>query len=256
MRTRRRIIGILLVVPALVSSVLMAPPASAFPKGDPVYQFKYKVIATSHIAKAGLTLSPPPGIFKGGIDLANGQLLGSITLPDTTFTQSEAGIGLVTATAAIVPAKPVTGHVTLSNFKVTATSVFNIHILTMYLATPSLPTLPTALPPLPIGLPISLPPIGLPPVNLVGNNRTDHVADHRDHERHGAPHRSVDLQWFVHHAQLPELRPHDHSHQRGDTRPGQHVLGHGDAEQVATRAQLAATLYPPAGGAQWPSRLV
>ena len=169
MRTRRGIIGILLVVPALVSSVLMAPPASAFPKGDPVYQFKYKVIATSHIAKAGLTLSPPPGIFKGGIDLANGQLLGSITLPNTTFTQSEAGIGLVTATAAIVPAKPVTGHVTLSNFKVTATSVFNIHILTMYLATPSLPI---ALPPLPIGLPISLPPIALPPVNLVGNNCT------------------------------------------------------------------------------------
>jgi hypothetical protein len=171
-RSRRGLIGLVLVLPTVVSGALLTSPASAFPKGDPVYKFKYNVIATAHVAKADLTLSPPPGIFKGGIDLATGQLLGSITLPNTTFTQSEAGIGLVTATAAIVPVKQVTGHVSLGNFKVTATSVFNIHILTMYLATPTLPPLPITLPPLPIGLPISLPPVALPPVNLVGNSCT------------------------------------------------------------------------------------
>ena len=168
----------LLVAPLLVSAVLPITGASAAaPKKDPVFKFKYNVVATAHIAKADLTLSPPPGIFQGTIDLKTGKLLGSISLPNTTFTQSEAGIGLVTATAAILPVGPVTGHVNLKNFTATATSVFNIHILTMYLANPTLPIPPIALPPLPIGLPISLPPITLPPitlpippVNLAGNS--------------------------------------------------------------------------------------
>jgi len=106
-------------------------------------------------------MSPPPGIFKGGIDLSTGQLQGSIALPNTTFTQSEAGVGLVTATAAIVQTKPVTGHVNIGTFKVTATSTFNIHIVSMYLATPTVP----------VALPVKAP-IPVPPVNLVGNSCT------------------------------------------------------------------------------------
>jgi len=162
-RTQRSLAVLAVTLAALAPAALIAQPASAFPPGDPIYQFKYKVVATSHIAKANLTLSPPPGIFKGGIDLSTGQLQGSISLPDTTFTQSEAGIGLVTATAAIVQTKPVTGHVNIGNFKVSATSVFNIHIVTMY---PATPTLPITLPSLP------LPPITVPPINLVGNSCT------------------------------------------------------------------------------------
>ena len=157
--------GIVLLGIGIGPTVLLAQPASAFPKGDPVYKFKYKVVASSHIAKLNLTLSPPPGIFKGGIDLNNGQLLGSITLPDTTFTQNEAGLANITATASIDPTKPVTGHVNIANFKVSATSTFNIHIITMYLDSPTLPSLP----PLPIIGPVTLPPIPFPPVNLVGN---------------------------------------------------------------------------------------
>jgi len=164
-RTHLRLAGVALAVAALAGPVLLAQPASAFPKGDPVYQFKYNVVATSTIKKAGLTLSPPPGIFKGGIDLSNGQLLGSISLPNTTFTQNEAGIGNVTATAAIIPVGPVKGKVNIGNFKVSATSTFNIHIITMYLDSPSLPALP-------VSLPIALPPLPLPHINLVGNNCT------------------------------------------------------------------------------------
>jgi hypothetical protein len=160
-RTHLRFAGVALAVAALAGPVVLAQPASAFPKGDPVYQFKYKVVATSTIKKAGLTMSPPPGTFKGGIDLSTGQLLGSISLPNTTFTQTEAGIGKVTATAAIVPVGPVKGKVNIGNFKVSATSTFNIHIITMYLDSPALPTLPVAVPPLP-----------LPHVNLVGNSCT------------------------------------------------------------------------------------
>jgi len=176
-RSRRRIVALLIVPAVLVAAAWPITNASAFPKKDPVFKFNYNVVATAHIAKAGLTLSPPPGTFQGAIDLKTGQLLGSISLPNTTFTQSEAGVGLVTATAAIVPVGPVTGHVNLKTFQTSATSVFNIHILTMYLANPTLPTLPITLPTLPIGLPISLPtitlpPITLPPVNLVGNSCT------------------------------------------------------------------------------------
>jgi hypothetical protein len=167
-RTRNRLAVLIATLAALAPTALLAQPAAAFPKGDPIYMFKYKVVATTHIAKADLTISPPAGVFQGGIDLATGQLKGSIALPDTTFTQSEAGVGLVTATAAIVSTKPVTGHVNIGNFHVTATSTFNIHIVTMYPATPSLPTLP--IPVLP--LPITVPPITVPPINLVGNSCT------------------------------------------------------------------------------------
>ena len=152
----RRVAGIVLVATALAPVTMLASPASAFPKGDPVYKFKYKVVATSYIKRADLTLTTAPGIFKGGIDLANGKLLGSISLPNVTFTQSEAGVGLVTATSSIQQTKPVTGHVNIGTFKVTSTSTFNIRLISMY---PAIPTLPL---PLPLPLPI-------PQVNLVGN---------------------------------------------------------------------------------------
>jgi len=156
-RIQRTIAGIVVTVAALGPVTLFAQPASAFPPGDAVYNFKYKVVATTFIKRANLTLTTPPGIFQGGIDLSTGQLKGSIALPPVTFTQSEAGIGLVTATSATIPTKPVTGHVNLGTFQVTSTSTFNIHIVTMYPAIPSLP------------LPI---PFAIPPINLVGNSCT------------------------------------------------------------------------------------
>jgi hypothetical protein len=156
-RTQRAIAGLVVMLGALVPVTLFAQPASAFPPGDAVYAFNYKVVATTHIQRANLTLTTPPGVFKGAIDLNTGQLKGSISLPNVTFTQSEAGVGLVTATSATVATKPVTGHVNLGTFKVTSTSSFNIHIVTMYPATPALP------------LPI---PVPVPKVNLVGDSCT------------------------------------------------------------------------------------
>lgn len=154
-RTKRRLAGTVVAVLTLAPTALLTSPASAFPKGDPVYTFKYKIVATTFIKKANLTLTTRPGIFKGGIDLSTGQLKGTISLPNVTFTQSEAGVGLVTATSAVVSTKPVTGHVNIGNFKVTSTSTFNIHLVSMYPATPSLPT----------QLPV-------PKVNLVGDGCT------------------------------------------------------------------------------------
>jgi hypothetical protein len=153
-RTRRTVAGIVAVLATLAPVTLLASPASAFPAGDPIYKFKYSIVATTFIKKAGLGLTTKPGIFQGGIDLSTGALKGSISLPPVTFTQSEDGVGLVTATSAIMSTKPVTGHVNIGTLKVTSTSTFNIHITSMYPATPSLP------------LPV---PVPIPKENLVGS---------------------------------------------------------------------------------------
>jgi hypothetical protein len=151
------VVGLALVTPL----VLAAQPASAFPKGDFVFPFNYKVVASTHIKKLNQTITPPPGRFKGGIDVTQGGLLqGSITLPPVTFTFSPAaGIPLATATAQIVQAKPVIGKVTLANLHVTATATFNLRILSVVPATPTVP----GVGPLPVPV---------PPVNLVGDQCT------------------------------------------------------------------------------------
>src|ERR1700674_4152944 len=161
-RKGRRLAGIVVVLAALAPVTVLTSPASAFPAGDPIYTFKYKIVATTHIKRADLTLTTAPGIFKGGIDLPNGQLKGSISLPDVTFTQTVAGPVALTATSSIVSTKPVTGHVNIGTLKVTSTSTFNIHLKSMYVAQP----------PLPIALPLPVPIPPAPPVNLVGDSCT------------------------------------------------------------------------------------
>jgi hypothetical protein len=163
---RRRLVCVSVSVAALVLPIVgSAQPAQAFPKGDFVFNFAYKVKATTVIKKLNQTITTPQGTFKGGIDIdKGGVLLGHIKLPPTSFTVNEAGLPLATATAQIVEAKPVTGKVNLSKFFVTATSTFNLKILSIVPVTPSLTSvggLPLPVPPLP------LPPV--PPVNLVGN---------------------------------------------------------------------------------------
>jgi hypothetical protein len=167
---RRRLVCVSVSVAALVLPVIgTAQSAQAFPKGDFVFPFAYKVKASTTIKKLNQTISPPEGTFKGAIDIDKGGLLfGHIKLPPTTFTFSEAGIGLATATAQIVEAKPVTGKVNLARFFVTATSTFNLRIIKVIPATPTVP-LPggdiTGIGTLPL-------PVDVPPVNLVGNTCT------------------------------------------------------------------------------------
>jgi len=130
---RRGRVGIAVLVIALGSLALQLSPASAFPPGDPVYTFNYSVKASTHLKKLNETIAPPPGTFIGGIDLSTFQLVGNITLPQTSFTLQLAGIvPLVTATAKIVSIKPVVGKLNLANFTVTATATLNIRILSAY----------------------------------------------------------------------------------------------------------------------------
>jgi hypothetical protein len=138
---------------AALAPLVAAQPASAFPKGDSVFSFNYKVIASTHIKKLNQTITTPPGgRFNGQIDFDTAQLQGNIKLPPIKFTFSEAGLPLATATAQIATVKPVTGRVNLNNFRVTATSTFNLRLVSVYAATPV--------------------PLPLPPVNLVGNSCT------------------------------------------------------------------------------------
>jgi hypothetical protein len=193
--TQRRLAVSVVALTALLPVALLVRPASAFPHGDPVSKFNDKFVAATRIAKLKQTISPKAGTFKGSIDGKTGQLKGTLALPTATFADPAAG--LMTATAAIVPTKPVTGHFNRSNSHVTATSTFVLHIVTAstskghaaHVASSratqppvTLPTLPGTLPTLPITLPTlpggTLPtlPVTLPttpaplPVNLVGSS--------------------------------------------------------------------------------------
>ena len=185
--TQRRLAVTVVALTALSPVALLVRPASAFPPGDPVSKFNDEFVAATRIAKLKQTISPKPGTFKGSLDKKTGQLKGTLALPPATF--ADASAGLMSATVAIVPTKPVTGRINRSNSHVTATSTFVLHIVTATTSksgaahlsssraakTPiTLPTLPITLPTVP-GLtlptaPVTLPtvPGTLPPVNVVG----------------------------------------------------------------------------------------
>src|SRR5579862_515396 len=113
----RLVVGIVTIATLVLPVIGTAQPAKAFPKGDFVFPFKYTIHATTTIKKLSQTISPPPGTFKGAIDIdKGGVLVSSITLPPVSFTFSPGNLApLATATAQIVQAKPVTGKVNLSN---------------------------------------------------------------------------------------------------------------------------------------------
>ena len=68
-----------------------------------MFPFSYKVDAVTHVKKFDQTITVPSGTFVGGIDLSDGALEGSISLPPAQFTFTLLGVGLVTATAKLVP---------------------------------------------------------------------------------------------------------------------------------------------------------
>ena len=138
---RRRAMAVVVFALALCPLALDAHPAVAFPDGDPVFAFSFKVDAVTHVKKFDQTINVPGGTFVGGIDLMDGSLEGTLALPTTEFTFTEVGIGLVTATAKIVPTQPVTGMVDffhLPDLPLTATAVFKIRIINAHLPGSSL----------------------------------------------------------------------------------------------------------------------
>ncbi len=105
--------------------VLAAPAASA----DPKIPFSQDVYARTHLAKSGMDITVPPGLFEGTIDLATGEETGNLTLPPATVTMNLFGV-LPAADASFVmaPAGPITGHVDLATFNVDTTASFNVKL--------------------------------------------------------------------------------------------------------------------------------
>ena len=135
MRTRRRSLVAVAVVAmtAMSSLALDAQAATAFPPGDPVFDFSYSVSASTHVKKLNQTITVPPGTFSGQIDFVTNALVGRIVLPPATFTFAVAGIvPAAKATARIVSTKPVVGHIDFSTLTVTATATFNVRIVSAY----------------------------------------------------------------------------------------------------------------------------
>jgi len=129
---RRRVIAVIVIAVALFPIALDSHAAGAFPEGDPVFPFTFRVDSVVNVKKFDQTIEVPGGTFVGGIDLNTGEVEGDLSLPPTDFTFTLAGVGLVTATAKMVPTQPVTGMIDFShipNLPMTATAVFNLLIL-------------------------------------------------------------------------------------------------------------------------------
>lgn len=134
---------------ALTPLALGAHSAQAFPKGDSIIGFDYKIDATTVIKKSNQTMTVKGGKFHGEVDFDRGEIAGSIKLPDSKSTVG-AGPAAVQIVARTIPTAPVSGKINLDTFRVTSTSHFLLKIVSMT------PVLPIG------GLPI-------PKVNLVGN---------------------------------------------------------------------------------------
>jgi hypothetical protein len=138
---RSALVAALCVAPAGVTlaTVVPAGPASA---GS--LQVNYIVNASTTLAKLNQTVVVPPGTFTGTVTTPGWILAGVLSLPPASDTISLAGVGLVTATFKLAETKPVSGVINLTAGTVTATSKFNVDV-------------------------VSVDPLGLP-VNLVGNS--------------------------------------------------------------------------------------
>jgi hypothetical protein len=125
--------GLVVMAVALFPLALDARGAGAFPAGDDVFNFRFRVDAVTHIQKFDQTIAVSGGTFTGGIDFVDGSIEGDLVLPTTQFTFKLAGVvPLVTATAQIVSKAPITGYADLyqlPDVPLTTTAVFSIRIL-------------------------------------------------------------------------------------------------------------------------------
>jgi len=118
----RALAGALLVASV---TVLAAPAASA----DPQVPFTQDVYARTHLAKSGMDITVPPGVFTGSIDLATGDETGTLSLPPATVTINLFGV-LPAADASFVmeAAGPIRGHADLATFTVDTTAAFRVRL--------------------------------------------------------------------------------------------------------------------------------
>jgi hypothetical protein len=124
-RTRALARAFVVALLAALAVVFTAPAASA----DPKVPFSQDVYARTHLARSGMDITVPPGIFTGTIDLATGDETGTLSLPPATVTINLFG-ALPAADASFVmeATGPIQGHVDLSTFTVDSTASFNVRL--------------------------------------------------------------------------------------------------------------------------------
>ena len=123
-RMRRGGLAAILVLTLAAVGLGTAPAASA----DTIIPVSWHVNASTHIKSLNMDVVVPPGTFDGTIDINTGALQGTLSLPPATSTIKIFGLSLASATFAIQPTGPVTGHVDLATMKVTVNSSFNFLI--------------------------------------------------------------------------------------------------------------------------------
>jgi hypothetical protein len=131
------------ILPAFLVGALVAVPSGPAAAASKL-AIDWTVSASTHLQKLNMTVTPPPGSFRGKINLKSGALTGHLKIPPAQMTIDEAGIGLAEATFEVKPTAPIKGKVNLSTFDVTTTSSFRVLV-------PSVQ---------PLGLPVNLVPSG------------------------------------------------------------------------------------------------
>lgn len=122
-RTRLTIIG------SLVALTLAAATFTAAPSGAATtIPIHWKVNASTHIKSLNMDVTIPEGTFDGEVDLATGNLTGSLNLPPASKTIKLFGLPIATTTFAMSQNGPITGHVDLATMTVTVNSSFNFAI--------------------------------------------------------------------------------------------------------------------------------
>jgi hypothetical protein len=125
-RLRRGSVSALTAVLALTLATftLSAAPATA----STTVPIHWTVNASTHLKSLDMDVVVPPGTFDGTIDLATGNLTGTLALPPATKKITLFGLPLASATFAITENGPITGHVDLATMKATVTASFNFNI--------------------------------------------------------------------------------------------------------------------------------
>jgi hypothetical protein len=121
-RSGRLLVALML---TLVASLgLTLPSASA----DTIIPIHWTVNASTHIKSLNMDVVVPPGSFDGEVNLTTGALTGNLTLPPATQKISILGIPLASATFAVQPTAPISGHVDLLAGTVSVSASFNFLI--------------------------------------------------------------------------------------------------------------------------------
>ena len=125
-RVRRGSLAAALVL--MMASIGLGTAPSASASAGHLIPITWNVNAKTHLKNLNLDVIVPQGTFVGTIDLATGDLKGNLNLPPATTKIKLFGFPLASATFAIQPTGPITGHVDLATFAVTVNASFNFAI--------------------------------------------------------------------------------------------------------------------------------